>query len=259
VIGKALHKDTPLMNLWADAELLAADQTAGYTNLSIVAQGVLRADFDQGKTGVISFGDIFRAVPLGVSEKDGSLGYPLCRTYLLAGEVKAAFEVAAGYAYTSTDANDLLLSGGGIQVVYDTSLPIFDSSDPYNYKNGRVTKMTLATDHTHLDVFDKVIFDVNLPGGYVGAINDVYTVTANSYVVQFANQEGVTLKDMNGNPQMPIDTIMHRSDGTEVKDFEAMANFLRAQPNMTVPTNYQTATHMVCNPPPGTPGTLCQP
>ena len=157
VLGQAIQKDTPLMDLWADAELAATEAAVGATTVSLVAQGALRADLDHGKTGTISFADVFRAVPLGISTAaDHTIGYPLCRTHILAGELKAAFEVAAGYAYTSNDASDFFLSGGGIQVEYDTSLPIFDPTgnvtDP---RNGRVTKMTLASDHSQPNVFDK--------------------------------------------------------------------------------------------------------
>jgi 5'-nucleotidase len=261
VLGQAIQKDTPLMDLWADAELAATEAAAGDTTVSLVAQGALRADLNQGKTGVVSFADIFRAVPLGISTAaDHTIGYPLCRTHILAGELKAAFEVAAGYAYTSDDASDFFLAGGGIQVEYDTSRPIFDpngsTTDP---RNGRVTKMTLASDHSQPDTFDKVIFDA-AQGGFTSiSIADTVTVTGNLYVVQFAYVAGVTLKDENGMLQLPGDTIIHRADGSEIKDWEAVGSYIRGQPNMAVPDRYKTASHMLCSPAPGTTGSLCKP
>jgi 5'-nucleotidase / UDP-sugar diphosphatase len=255
VLGKADQKDTPLMDLWADAELLAAEAATGHTDISLVAQGALRADLNQGKTGVVSFADVFRAVPLG-SSPNMTIGYPLCKTYILAAEVKAAFEVAAGYAYTSSDAGDFYLAGGGVKVEYDTSRPQFNTTtgsatDP---NNGRVTKMTIASDHTNLTKFDKVIFDLS-QGGWVNgvAFSDLYSVTGNLYVVQFAYVAGVTLKDSKGVPgPMPTDTIVHRADSSEVKDWEAVSQFIRSAPQMTVPASYMTASHMVCS------GPLCK-
>jgi 5'-nucleotidase len=251
VPGKADQKETPLMDLWADAELAAVEAVAGPTDLSIVGQGALRADLDKGKTGVISFADIFRAVPLGISTANGTLGYPLCRTVLLGAELKAAFEVAAGYAYTSSDAGDFYLTGGGIKVEYDTSRTIFNPKDPTNPNNGRVTKMTLASNHANPNTFDKVIFDLSV-GGWIGAFSDLYTVSANLYVVQFAYVAGVKLKDNMGNPITPEQTIVHRADMSEIKDWEAVASYIRSQPNMTVPSRYMTASHMVCS------GPLCK-
>jgi 5'-nucleotidase len=260
VIGKADQKDTPLMDLWADAELVAVEQAIGAkTDVALVAQGALRADLNKGKTGNIAFADIFRAVPLGISVADGSLGYPLCRTLILGAELKAAFEVAAGYAYTSSDAGDFYIVGGGIKVEYDTSRPIFNSKgNPLDPNNGRVTKMTLATDHTKPNTFDKVIFDLSA-GGFTGSATDTFTVTGNLYVVQFAYVAGVTLKDpatgstmINGMPIAPKDTIVHRSDMSEIKDWDALAGYIRSQPSMAVPARYMTASHMVCT------GPLCK-
>jgi 5'-nucleotidase len=252
VLGQALHKETPLMDMWADAELAAVEAAAGKTDISLVAQGALRADLTKGKTGNIAFADIFRAVPLG-SSVDGTLGYPLCRTLLLGAELKAAFEVAAGYSYTTLDASDFYLAGGGIKVEYDTDRPIFDTTkSPIDPNNGRVTKLTLASDHTKPDMFDKVIFDLST-GGWVGSATDPYTVVGNLYVVQFAYVAGVTLKDPASlMPVLPAMTIVHRADTSEIKDWDALAGYIRAQPNMTVPTRYMTASHMVCK------GSLCQ-
>ncbi len=258
VIGKVPVTDTPLMDLWADAQLAATEAAVGPTDISIVAQGALRGDLNQGKTGTISFADIFRAVPLGLSPS-GTIGYPLCRTNIFAVEAKAAFEVTAGYAYTTSDSADYYLVGGGIKVEYDTSRPIFDSSSPSNPNNGRITKMTLASDHTKPDTFDDPFFDLS-QGGFVSPHNatDLISITADSYVVQFAYVAGVTLKDVNANPQMPADTIIHRADGSEIKDWEAMAGYIRGQPGMAVPASYMTGTHMVCSPPSGTANSLCK-
>jgi 5'-nucleotidase len=245
------QRDTGLLDLWADAELAAAEAVAGPTDVDIVAQGVLRADLDKGKSGTLSFADVFRAVSLGISP-NGTLGYPLGRTTLIGAELKAAFEVTAGYSYTSSDNAEYYLVGGGIQITYDTSRPMFNpkgsATDP---TNGRVTKMALASDHSKPDVFDRVIFDL-AQGGFTGSFADLYTVSANLYVINFAYIAGVSLKDNQGNPQTPAQTIIHRGDGSEIKDWEALGGYIRSQPGMSVPARYMTASHMICS------GPLCK-
>jgi len=47
-------------------------------------------------------------------------------------------------------------------------------------------------------------------------------------------------------------TIVHRADMSEIKDWEAVAGYIRSQPMMTIPTSYMTANHMVCK------GQLCK-
>jgi hypothetical protein len=252
VDGSGLHKDTPFLDLAADAELAAAEQVVGQTDMALIGNGVIRGSLDQGKTGNVTFGDLFRVLPLGSSSANGTFGYPLGRTLLLAAQVKAAFEVTAGYSYTGTNAADFYIAGGGIKVEYDTARAMFDpNGSPIDPHNGRVTKMTLASDHAKPDVFDKVIFDLS-QGGFTGSAADLFSVAANLYVINFAYVAGISLEDAKGNPLTPEQTIIHRTDGSEVKDWEAVAAYIHSQPNSTVPARYMTASHMVCT------GPLCK-
>jgi hypothetical protein len=55
-----------------------------------------------------------------------------------------------------------------------------------------------------------------------------------------------------GNFLTPEQTIVHRADMSEIKDWEAVAGYIRSQPMMTIPATYMTANHMVCK------GPLCK-
>src|SRR5205823_81825 len=78
----------------------AADAIAP-TDIGIEGSGALRVStLEKGKSGKLGFGDVFRAVPLGGSPVTQLPGYPLCRFGLYLAEVKAAFEITAGFAYS---------------------------------------------------------------------------------------------------------------------------------------------------------------
>ncbi|MFL5399998.1 MAG: bifunctional metallophosphatase/5'-nucleotidase, partial [Myxococcales bacterium] len=106
------QRETALLDLAADAMLSATNDpthplidvqgnpVAGRTDLAVEGAGVLRVSkLEQGKTGLLGFGDVFRAVPLGGSRTSGTPGYPLTRFAISGFELRAAFEVTAGLAY----------------------------------------------------------------------------------------------------------------------------------------------------------------
>ncbi len=270
VIGQTDHKENPLLVLSADSMLDAVDQLAiGTTDVAVQARGVIRADLQKGKTGNIAFGDIFRILPLGISTKDGTVGYPLCRFGVLAAELKAAMEVSAGASYTSDNASEFFLEPSGIKVEYDTSRPMFNpAGSPIDPGNGRVTKITFAMDHTAagIDTYPtaNVIWDAS-QGGFVNGITPLtlYTITTSLYIASFANANGIDLKSPDG--QMtgltPEQTIVTRTDGSEVKDFEALSGYILSQSAANsgqLPSRYDASTatfprRMICS------GPLCVP
>ena len=259
IAGKKNFTETPLAVLVADAELAAADRySTDPTDFSLTVHGVIRANIAQGKTGQISFNDVFNVLPLGVSAADGSIGYPMSRFYVYAYEVKAALEISTGYAYTSEDTSTYYMTTGGLKVEYDTSRPIFDTTVPkvFDPTNGRITKITMATSHAQPVVFDKVIFDLSAasPGWQNGivATNTLFAVATSSYIAAYANVQGVQLKDKSGNPLMLAQTILKRpAGGSEVKEWEALAEYIRAFPGGTVPAGYNTTTptRLICSGP----------
>jgi 2',3'-cyclic-nucleotide 2'-phosphodiesterase (5'-nucleotidase family) len=233
VVGQKDHKETPLLVLSADAMLSAIDALAvGPTDVAVQARGVIRAELNRGKTGTVAFGDVYRALPLGISTGNGSVGYPLVRFGVLGAELKAALEVVAGYSYATDNAATYFLVPAGLKFEFDTSRPIFNPATPLDPNNGRVTKITLASNHAAPDTFDKVIFDV-AQGGFVGGYNvtSLMVVASNLYIAEFASSVGVKLKSPDGlmTNLRPDQVIVHRADGSEVKDYEALAQYIRAQ------------------------------
>jgi hypothetical protein len=102
VDNNGTNRETELLDLSADAQLAAANSVAE-TQLAVEASGVLRVpSLLHSKSNKLGFGDIFAAVPLGISPGTGLPGFPLCRFFVFLGEVKATFEVTAAYATTPT-------------------------------------------------------------------------------------------------------------------------------------------------------------
>jgi 5'-nucleotidase len=244
--GESVRKETPLLLLSADAQLAAAEQYGGATQIALQVSGVIRGDLPQGKIGVLGFGDVFRVLPLGVSTVDGSIGYPLVRVSLPLAAVKAALEASASLSYGSLDLSSYFIVLAGARYEFDTSRPAFSTSkstvDP---NNGRVTKITLATDHTKPDVFDHVAFDL-AQGGYLDSPLQPIVVVTNEYVAEFAASFGIPLNTPDGGAAYkdPGEAILHRPDLTEVKDYEALAAFIRTQAAAnggTLPSRYDPA------------------
>ena len=244
--GHALRIETPGIVLSADAMLAAADAYSGAkTDVAIQAMGLVRADIQKGKTGALSFADLFRVLPLGVSPTDGSAGYPLVRFAVLLVELKAALEVAASFSYASLGASDYFLVPAGIKYEYDTTRPLFDAKSPGDPNNGRVTKISFASNHTQLDTYDSVFLDV-ANGGWLTSEARLLTVVADLYVAKFAYVAGVTLRDPATTDPLaaPEDGIVKRPDGSAVKDVEALAAWvhtLAAGNGGALPSRYDIA------------------
>ena len=225
------YKETELLDLVADADLAAARSVAP-TDMAATAAGIIRVPLlEQGKTHQLAFADVFRAVSLGASPA-GTPGYPLCRFGIYLAEVKAAFEITAGYAYAGHE--DLFLIPSGYRFEYDTSRPAFNANgsatDP---ANGRVTKITKAKANDP-DSYDPsgVVFDLS-KGGWLASPLSLVIVTADLYITTFASFAGVTLKDPQTGQPLPgnnaASTILKRNDGSEIKDWEALGAYAHTQ------------------------------
>ncbi len=247
VPGLVPFHETNILNLSTDAMLAQADQ-AGFTLLAVQASGSVRGDIVVGQTGVMSFADLFRIFPLGMNPVDGSIGYPLCRFYLWAIEVKAAFEVAASEGLI---ADAVYLSPSGVRVEFDTDRPAFDFSNPFDPNNGRVTRILFDPDHTDgLDDFTPAnyLFDLSQPdpwGGPLGGVVSLHPVVTSLYVASFAATAGVTLKDAMNNTVTLESTIMTRLDGSDIKDYEAFIGYIQSESAANggmLPSRYDEAT-----------------
>jgi hypothetical protein len=198
------------------------------------------------KKNTLGFGDIFSAVSLGISPAGGTPGYPLCRFFIFLGEVKATFEVTASSAFdTSTD---LFVVPAGFRFQFDTTRTRFNPAgsitDP---ANGRVTLIERLSpadlaagnyDGTYIPVWDVT------KGGWLASPGELISVASSLYIAEFAAVAGVTLKDQSGVPipnNDPIQTIVHRADTTELKEWEALASYIHIAANGTgaIPARYR--------------------
>ncbi len=227
VIGRRSFQETNILNLSTDSMLTEAEALAGPTLVGVQASGAVRGDILAGATGVMSFADLYRIFPLGVNPLDGTIGYPLCRFYLWAVEIKAAFEVAASQGLVS---DSFFLGASGLRVEFDTSRPEFDFANALEPTNGRVTKILVDIDHT--DGFDNptvVLFDLARADPFASPLGDIVTlhpVVTTFYVASFAETAGVTLKDAAGDGVTLESTILERADGTAVKDWEVFVSYV---------------------------------
>ncbi len=232
VVGLKPFVETSLLDLAADAEFAAGKAALPQDqppDLAVHAAGSIRANIDPGKTGALSFGDAFRAFPLGASPYDGTVGYPLVHAYLWLIELRGALEIGATIGIST--ANDLFLGYSGLRVTVDTSterMP-FSPADYMNPMRGRVTKIEWNSKRDNTETYDTVLFEIK--DGKVKYIDDNPTkllhVVTNLYIASFADSQGVTLKDKNSQSVKLQDTVLHRGDTSEIKDYQAFAGYLK--------------------------------
>jgi hypothetical protein len=256
VDNTAKYQETELIDLSADSMLAAANLIAP-TDVAVEAAGVVRTPaLKKGLTGKLGFADLFIAVPLGGSPVSGTPGYPLCRFGIYLVEVKAAFEVTAGFAYTGH--NDLFVVPAGFKFEYDTKrAPFNPTGDPTNPANGRVTRMwqlkpaALAAGTYDGDANYDLVFDASLdaahslpgfPGWAPNAGGNplrLVRAVASLYIATFATFAGIKLKDpttglpVAGND--PTKTILLRpvaAGSTEIKQWEALGGYVHSFANL---------------------------
>lgn len=121
-------QESTLGNLIADANRTIATQAAAYSAdptpfaFSVVPSGVIRHNIDPGKTGVITFADIYNTLPLGISPDQSQPlpGYPLMSVYLTAAEIRNVLE--AGLTLAPQLGSDYYLNFSGVRVTYNITM-----------------------------------------------------------------------------------------------------------------------------------------
>jgi 5'-nucleotidase len=233
VIGSRAQTETNMLNLSTDAMLATAEEIAGPTLVAVQASGNVRDNIVVGKTGVLSYADLYRIFPLGENPVDGSAGYPLTRFYISTVELKAAFEVGASRGYVE---DSLYLSAAGVKVEYDTSRDPQDLSagsiaalDP---QNGRVTRILVDVDHDDgVEDYTVALFDIDRTDSEwdseLGGSLSRHPVVTSLYIASFASTAGVTLRDEEGRPISLTDAILRRPDESAVKDYESFISYVR--------------------------------
>ena len=110
---------TPLANFVADA-----DRAATGADIVLTANGVVRAGFTKGKSGVQTVYDVFAATPLGQGVLDETAGSALVTAYFTAREIKHALEFML--VDNPAHPGEFFPRTSGMRFRYDPSRPQFD-------------------------------------------------------------------------------------------------------------------------------------
>jgi 5'-nucleotidase len=239
VIGNA-PGETNAMNLDTDAMLAAAAKyvTIAPTYVAVQASGPIRGDLLVGETGVITFADLYRVVPLGgdptvpnpATDPNAVPGFPLVRAIIPTAAVRAVFETLLQQSLLD---GDFFVAPSGLLVHYDMTRPAYDKTKVCNLGAaglcpGWVTYVGLPDGTPLYDVGNPALaaFDYFAVNPQTHALPVVTTL----YIASFASAFGVPLLSDAGTPlPSPAAGIIRRTDGSAVKDHESLAEYVIAQ------------------------------
>ena len=203
------HKESALGNLIADSYVYAVKQAEGdayeTVDFAVTAKGVVRESL---AVGDITVADAFNVESLGIGP-DKVAGYPLLSVYLTGKDLKNAFEVDASVVPLSSSAQ-LFFSGASF--TFNPNRMIFN----------KVTDCTLVReDGTIEEIQDDELYRV-VTGLYSGQM--LGWVRGLSYGLL-----EVTPRYADGTPVEDFeDCIIYNADGSEVKEWYAIASYLEA-------------------------------
>jgi len=204
-----VQQEEPLGNLIADSYIYAVKKAEGAdyvpVDFAVVAEGVIRSSFTPGP---ITTADAFQVSSLGIGA-DGTPGYPLISAYLYGHELKDAFEVDASVTPLMPEAQ---LYGAGMGW----------SLNPHRLIFNKVTDCwQVLEDGTRVPIEDDRLYRV-VTGLYCGQM--LGTVNGQSFGIL-----GITPRDENGAPVEDLEArIIHNASGAEVKEWYALASYLRS-------------------------------
>lgn len=202
-----IAKESNLGNLLSDSYIWAVEEMTGKDVVAaFTATGVIRESF---AIGDITTSDVFNVASLG-SGADGTAGYPLIGVYLTGADLKNVMEVDAS-VYPIMNAAQLFSSG--IEYSFNQNRMIFNKVD---YSAIR------KDDGTIEEIDDDKLYYI-VTGLYCGQM--LGSVQAKSFgllSVTARNEDGSPI-DMNNLEAY----IIHREDGTELKEWFAIASYLQ--------------------------------
>lgn len=216
--GTEQGEDT-LGNLIADSYIYGVKEAEGRdyetVDVSVAPAGVIRGSFGKGR---ITAADAFNALSLGTG-KDGVAGYPLVSVYLTGAELKLAAEIDASVSNIMQPAR-LYLSG--LNYTYNPHRLILNRAYDVLLSDGD-GKLTEPED----DKLYRVVADL-YSAQMLGTVNSM------SYGLL-----SVTPKDKDGNEiDNYEDCIIYNKDGTELKEWYALASYLDDFKGNQVPEKY---------------------
>lgn len=215
------HRELPLGNLITDSYLYAIKQAQGDSfekiDIAVVPNGVIRGAFS---TGDITVSDAFNVSSLGYGA-DGSPGYPLISIYLTGAELEDVMEIDASVAPLMDTAQ---LYIWGLQYTFNPNRMIFDKVVAYNLIDEEGRKSALEEDKLYHVVAG--LYSAQMLG----------SVKAQSFGLL-----SVEPKDKNGVPIEDFEAhIIYNADGTELKEWYALASYLGSFGEEGVPAKYRT-------------------
>ncbi len=198
----------PLGNLIADSYIHAVRVVEGENyipvDFAVVGAGVIR---DWLPAGDITVSDAFNVSSLG-SGADGTAGYPLISVYITGKNLRDAFEVDAS---VSPLMPTVQIFGAGMHWEYNTRRMIF---------NKVTDAWQVLEDGTQAEIEDDKLYRV-VTGLYTGQM--LGTVNSQSFGLLT-----ITPRDAQGNEITDFeDFIISTPDGAEVKEWYALASYLR--------------------------------
>ncbi len=240
-------EENGLGNLAADADrtiasllvLEASMQAQGISDpnhfsLGVVADGSIRSSLYPGKTGIISFADVYNTLPIGITPdpaQDIPAGSPLMSIYVTAPEIRNICEVSVSLApYTDPD---YYLNFSGIRFFYDESAPplqrvtnIYLCKNPMPEAYGGGGDIFSSSCDTELDLTDT--------GTLYRTVVNLFTL----HMIDIASAQGLTIVPKNANGE-PIDLtdpqqyMLYRIDADnsadgiqELKEWMTLLKFL---------------------------------
>ncbi len=219
--GSEQGEDT-LGNLIADSYIYGVRQAEGRdyetVDVAVAPSGVIRGSFDRGR---ITTADAFNALSLGTG-KDGIAGYPLVSVYLTGAELKLAAEIDISISPIMQPAR---LYFSGLHYTYN----------PHRLILNRAYDIIMADKDGKLaEPEDEKLYRV---------VADLYsaqmlgTVNSMSYGLL-----SVTPKDKDGNEIENFeDHIIYNKNGSELKEWYALASYLDDFSGGQVPEKYSQA------------------
>ncbi|MEG2420292.1 MAG: bifunctional UDP-sugar hydrolase/5'-nucleotidase [Oscillospiraceae bacterium] len=201
--------DDALGSLVTDGYISAVEAAEGADyvpiDVAVVNSGVIRASI---RKGPITVSDAFAVSSLGFGA-DGTPGYPLISVYLTGKELKDACEVDASVTPLAAEAQ---LYMTGLTYTFNTKRMMFNKVTEVHLQRPDGTVVPLEDEKLYRCVTS--LFS----GQILGAVN------AKSFGILT-----ITPKDKNGNVITNFeDHIVHNQSGAEVKEWYALASYLKA-------------------------------
>ena len=199
--------------------------------VAVESNGMIRDDLLRGKSGKVAVCDLFRAVPLGFSRGDDTMGYPLITCYFYAHEIKKLMEVVTSI-YPRKGSN-FFLQVSGLKFKYNPNRVIFD----------RVTEISLGNEEEGYKPLDYSESNRNL----YRTATTIYNATFISYVGHFTyGILDIVPKDRNGEPMVTrtpranpfdlllslrVDTDKEKPGIQELKEWVALMDYVKNFPD----------------------------